>query len=238
MEASFSPVPVKLHSLTVPALSKKPVINMYKGGEVSGSDVVAVTPHSVDSLFFSADGRDICNGLWSVDTLHGRHRRRPLQRSADPRRLWSNNTGFFVARRRSDSQGSLQHRTEGGLQDKFGMGSLKRFLGKYCVIFDVLFQNLFDTLEMYGIPVQLHILSTELPYNIRSESGRPDSEKDVFRKQPVVDMLQPLEGRLKPEARANVFCSSFRFCFRSEALPGWMRVDSAPSNEMFIRPAE
>lgn len=55
---------------------------------------------------------------------------------------------------------------EGGLLDAFRTVIQKRFLKKYCRIFDAPLQELFDTLEMECISVQIDLLATGPPYNI------------------------------------------------------------------------
>lgn len=53
---------------------------------------------------------------------------------------------------------------EGSVLDEFGTDFLKRALVKYCVVFDVPFQEMLDETKIGGIPIQVRVRPTETSY--------------------------------------------------------------------------
>lgn len=81
---------------------------------------------------------------------------------------------------------------------------LRTAKGKYCHVFDVPIQYLFDTLKADGVSPKFDHFVKNPSYIIRREPGRSDSDYDVFSKQYIADMLQLWEDIMKPGAWPHI----------------------------------
>lgn len=93
---------------------------------------------------------------------------------------------------------------KGCVSNDFGTAALTRALEKFCLFFDVPFEDLFDTPKMKCISIQVNLLSNDHAYKICRKLGRLSSEYDVFTKQHVADMV-------KPGFHGHVLCSNIQF---------------------------
>lgn len=95
---------------------------------------------------------------------------------------------------------------------------LKKAMTEYCQYLDVRFQNLLQTLQDLGVPLQRRGDSffADALYHSRHETGRFVSSCDVFTKQDISDMLDIAEATLRPGGHGFFF------------LPYYSRTGSAP----------